>query len=93
MWFLWFYGISIVVSIFIAFIIGKSITSRLKNNGYEEKNKVKKSIWELLATLLFFLIPFINIIFALLMIFGQTILYEKMRDEDYKKIEIDNTTP
>lgn len=75
MWFLYFYGISTVISFAITFILSLSLSAKIKRKFPEYKSK--ETFWENFAYHLILFIPFLNILIVIFMVFSQDKLYEK----------------
>lgn len=75
MWFLWFYLISLGISLIATLIVGKAIANKIKREHPEIKVKKKSSFSELVSAFLPFTIPFLNLVFVLSLILQQDKMY------------------
>lgn len=82
MWFLWFYLISLGISLIATLIIGKAIANKIKREHPEIEVKKKSSFSELVSAFLPFTVPFLNLVFVLFLILQQ----DKMYNATLKKL-------
>ena len=89
MWFLYFYIASVVLCYLIIVIFSKSISNELSKYGEIEKERRKDKAGLIMAGLPY-LIPFVNIILLLVLIFAQKEIKERVIKEKLKERENKN---
>ena len=77
MWFLQFYLISVALCVVVLIIVAKSIKNRIERK-YKNFKTQRTSASEVLSAFLPYLVPFINLVLLLVLIFAQNEIEEKI---------------